>query len=149
MKKYELPAFLARVVSRKVCKKWLQRKAMAHVRRDRKRGITKAKNKEYKVAIHMAVRESSGIDAYTGERLHWNLINKWNNSDARRGGPQYKRRFALLPSVDHVSGRTSQPCFKICGWRTNDAKSDLSHREFLELCKRVIGFANNYSRGVH
>jgi hypothetical protein len=30
----------------------------------------------------------------------------------------------------------------ICSWRTNDAKSDLTRDEFVELCRKVIARAN-------
>ncbi len=142
MKKYELPKFLAGVVSQVEYERWLHRRAIAHVRRDRKRGNAKAKNEEYKLAIHRAVRDSNGVDAYTGELLEWELISQYNNRDSSGGGRNYKKLFALLPSVDHVGGGGLQPSFKICAWRTNDAKSDLPYEEFLELCEKVVAFGN-------
>jgi hypothetical protein len=41
-------------------------------------------------------------------------------------------------TVDHVTAGDTESSFKICGWRTNDAKNDLSHAEFLEVCKAVL-----------
>jgi hypothetical protein len=116
---------------------WLHRKAVAHVRRDRKRGRANARNNEYKLAIHIAVGESNGEDAYTGEPLDWKLIRQWDNSDAR----EQKKRFGLLPSLDHMPEEEMQPQFKICAWRTNDAKSDLPYKDFVALCERVVAFA--------
>lgn len=31
--------------------------------------------------------------------------------------------------------------FRICAWRTNDARNDLTHQEFLELCGRALRHA--------
>ncbi|MFZ3364526.1 MAG: hypothetical protein WA153_13855, partial [Candidatus Acidiferrales bacterium] len=135
MRKYELPEFLTNVVSQGDYEMWLHRKAVAHVRRDRGRGRAGAKNEDYKVAIHRAVTDSKGRDAYTGEPLDWKLIRQWSNAEAEARGVEYKNTFALLPSVDHVFGGELQPCFKICSWRTNDAKSDLKYAEFLKLCE--------------
>jgi hypothetical protein len=115
---------------------------MAHIKRDRKRGHEEATNEKYKLAIHQAVEESEGKDAYTEEPLDWTLLSKYDNNESKAGRAQYKKRFALLPSVDHV-GPTE---FRICGWRTNDAKNDLSYQEFVDLCRKVIDAANH---GTH
>jgi hypothetical protein len=48
--------------------RWLQRKATAHARRDRRRGNPDARISEYKEAIHEAVLSGGDSDAYTGER---------------------------------------------------------------------------------
>jgi hypothetical protein len=138
MKKYQVPEFLTRVLSQDVFERWLHRKGIAHVRRDRERGSTTAPSAGYKLAIHQAVKDSKGLDAYTRERLDWTLISKYRNKDSKSGGSKYKKRFALLPTVDHVRDRSGQPKFAICGWRTNDAKNDLTYEEFLELCKKVL-----------
>ena len=99
-------------------------------------------NEEYKLAIHRAVEESQGKDAYTDEQLEWTLLSTYDNDESRTQKTQYKKGFALLPSVDHVGNQTGQIEFKICGWRTNDAKSDLSYQEFVELCRKVIDADN-------
>jgi hypothetical protein len=137
--KYPLPLFLTgTVVTQHAYSRWLARKSMAHVRRDKKRGNTAAINETYKRAIHNAVVVSCGLDEYTGEELHWNLISKYNNEDSKANRRKYKALFGLLPTVDHIGDGLGQPNFKICGWRTNDAKGDLSHDEFLQLCRRVV-----------
>jgi hypothetical protein len=48
--------------------------------------------------------------------------------------------------VDHVIGNYTEPDFAICSWRVNDAKSDLTPDEFLELCQTVVDFANQPRR---
>jgi len=137
-RKYAIPESLAGVVNQAAYERWLARKADAHVKRDRKRGNSAATEESYKIAIHKAVVMSGGIDAYTGEKLRWDLISKYDNDASRLGRRNYKATLALLPTVDHVDGGLGAADFKICAWRTNDAKSDLSHAEFVDLCRRVV-----------
>lgn len=138
MRLFELPPFLDGVINRAAYVRWLQRKAAAHVRRDRKRGNNTASVSEYKRAIHNAVCASGGKDAYTGEQLDWHLISTYDNDESKQGRRGYKARFALLPTVDHVGDGTGPVDFKICAWRTNDAKGDLSLGEFVALCEKVL-----------
>ena len=87
-----MPTSLAEVVEQPVYEKWLHRRAVAHVRRDkRKRKNQTATTELYKQAIHKAVSESNGLDAYTKERLDWTLLSEWNNEDSMKGGRVYKR----------------------------------------------------------
>ncbi len=144
MRKYELPGFLVGVVTQAKYDRWLQRKAVAHVRRDRQRGNRGAKIAEYKVAIHNAVIRSDGLDAYTKEKLHWNLLSKWSNEEAKNRGRQHKREFYLLPTVDHVGDGSGEPEFKICAMLTNDVKSDLSHEELLGFCEKLLRAAGRW-----
>jgi len=138
-----MPAFLNGSVSPKAYERWLGRKAMAHVKRDRKRGNAAATRALYKEAIHAAVVLSQGRDAYTGEQLDWKLISTYNNDESKLGKHGYKSGFALLPTVDHVGPGTTEASFRICGWRTNDAKNDLSHEEFVDLCAKVLTHAGH------
>lgn len=138
MRFFELPTFLESVITREAYVRWLQRKAAAHIRRDRKRGNTSSSGSEYKRAIHQAACSSGGTDAYTGEHLDWGLISTYNNEKSKQGRRSYKASLALLPTVDHVGDGTGQADFKICGWRTNAAKGDLSLVEFVALCERVV-----------
>lgn len=138
LRKYALPVFLIAVVAQAAYERWLHRKAAAHVRRDRKRGNQSALNEAYKKAIHEAVCQSGGKDAYTGEDLHWHLISKYNNHASANGRREYKAGFALLPTIDHVGDGLGAASFKICSWRTNDAKNDLSLEHFIDLCRKVI-----------
>ncbi len=101
--KHTMPAFLEEVTSPEAYERWLERMAMAHVKRDRARGHSAdgTQRSLYKEAIHAAVVLSGGRDAYTGEQLHWHLISKYNNDESKLGRHVYKAQFALLPSVDH------------------------------------------------
>ena len=134
--KYQLPTFLVGVVTQEIYSKWLNSKTQTHLKRDKKLNPT-ASGRSYKEDIHKAVLESDGKDAYTGEELNWKLINKYDNTKSKLLGRAYKLEFALLPTLDHVSERSSIN-FDICSWRTNDAKNDLSIQEFIELCRKVV-----------
>ncbi len=121
--------------------KWLNAKATIHARRDRKRGYLGATRSKYKESIHAAVIASNGVDYYTGEVLSWHQIGTYNNAESRSGRHRYKAGFALLPTVDHYELGESQLTFRICGWRTNDAKNDLAYDDFIELCTKVLKHA--------
>ncbi|MEP7364600.1 MAG: hypothetical protein ABI972_15195, partial [Acidobacteriota bacterium] len=75
------------------------------------------------------------------EMLDWHLISTYSNEDSKAGRHTYKKGFALLPTVDHVTAGATEANFRICSWRANDAKSDLSPKEFLELCISVVKHA--------
>jgi len=143
MRKYQIPKFLEGTVTQAHYGRWLHRKAVAHVRRDRKRRNKTATNEEYKIAIHKAVSDSKGKGAYTEEKLDWALLSRYDNKASKKHGRNYKKQFALLPSVDHVGDGTGPVDFKICALRTNDAKSDLSYKKFVELCRKIVKVANN------
>jgi hypothetical protein len=142
--KHTMPPFLAGKTTAEAYEHWLGRKASAHVKRDRGRNHHPdvAKRSQYKEAIHAAVVLSGGLDAYTGEQLDWRLISTYDNDESKLGRYGYKARFALLPTVDHIDAGASEASFRICAWRTNDAKNDLSPAEFVELCRRVVAFAD-------
>jgi hypothetical protein len=138
-----MPEFLHGVISAEAYERWLSRKAAAHVKRDRLRDFSGTTRALYKETIHAAVLLSNGVDAYTGERLDWRLISTYNNEESKTGRHKYKAGFALLPTVDHVRAEATEASFKICSWRTNDAKHDLSHDEFMDLCQLVLEHAGH------
>lgn len=142
----ELPEFLNGTIERKSYVRWLQRKAMAHVKRDRKRENKDATFAGYKHAIHDAVCRSKGRDAYTKESLRWDLISTYDNMKSKLGRRRYKAQFALLPTVDHVGDGTWSADFEICAWRTNDAKGDLTLEDFIALCARVLSANPGFQR---
>jgi hypothetical protein len=139
-KRYELPAFLKGKIEEETYIRWLRRKAAAHVKRDRKRCTYEIMGEHYRFLIHKAVTGSRGRDHYTGEDLHWELLSTYDNEASRADRSTYKATLALLPTVDHVSGADGRYDFVICAWRTNDAKNDLSHDEFVGLCRRVVAY---------
>jgi hypothetical protein len=84
------------------------------------------------------VLRSNGRDAYTGELLNWSLIGTYDNARSKADGRCYKASLAMLPTLDHVGDGLGPAEFEICGWRTNDAKSDLTHAAFVALCRLVV-----------
>lgn len=121
--------------------RWLRRKADAHVKRDRKRAIHPITREDYRLAIHAAVVDHGTHDFYTGEKLDWSLISRYNNEESKAGRTIYKAKFALLPTVDHVLRPDDKWDFVICAWRTNDSKHDLSQAQFVDLCHLVISYS--------
>ena len=115
--------------------RWLRRKAAAHVKRDRKRCGYAITGEEYRTLIHAAVCDHGTHDYYTGDPLDWSLVSTYSNEESRAGRPAYKLGFAALPTVDHIPGEAGRYGFVICSWRTNDAKSELTREEFVELCR--------------
>lgn len=136
-----MPPFLQDVVTPEAYERWLKRKAAAHVKRDRGRGHN-CTGAAYREAIHTAVLLSDGKDAYTGEKLDWHQISTYKNEESKNGRHAYKAGFALLPTVDHVTAGSTVAIFKICSWRTNDAKNDMSMEVFIELCSKVLKHAD-------
>jgi hypothetical protein len=139
LSKYSLPGCLKGKCETVKYSRWLLRKASAHVRRDRKRnGKDSCTVGGYRVRIHQAVMTGGDRDFYTGEPLDWSLIGKFENIAAKAGRSPYKKRFAMLPTVDHTFDEEGKPKFVICSWKVNDAKCDLTLEEFYELCEMVL-----------
>ena len=136
--KYLLPDCLIGKCDAAKYAKWLHRKARRHVIRERKRNIrTPCSISHYKAQIHAAVMAGGDRDFYSGEPLDWSLINAFENPEAKTG-PQYRKKFWLLPTVDHIVDEADRPTFVICSWGINDAKSDLTPEEFYSLCQKVL-----------
>lgn len=137
--------FLKDVIDKAAYDRWLSRKSRAHLKRDRSRGNSDSTNEHYKIAIHQAVVICNGLDSYTGKPLRWDLLSKYDNAESKSSGRAYKAKFADLPTVDHVNDGLGKPEFKICSWRVNDAKNDLSLDDFLVLCDSIL----SYNRRQH
>lgn len=136
--KYSLPECLSGQCDPLTYQRWLGRKAKAHVKRDRARGHTAATREAYMVAIHKAVIASGGLDDYTGEELAWDKISTYDNEKSKAGRRQYKKEFWNLPTVDHCGEDLTANAFRICSWRTNDCKNDLSDEELIKFCRIVL-----------
>lgn len=139
-KKYPFPECLGDQCHPHDFEKWLEQKARAHLKRDRGRGNSNATRETYKTLIYEAVVRSKGLDAYTGKKLRWDLISKYDNDEAKSNGKKYKKQFGDLPTVDHVENGYASLQFNICSWRVNDAKNDLTMDEFLIVCKEVLNY---------
>ena len=117
------------------------------MRRDRKRGNAAAIGERYRVAIHAAVIASNGNDSYTGEPLEWERMSTYRNEESKARRREYKRELALLPTVDHVGDGLGAADFRICAWRTNDCKNDLTVDELVAFCLRIVEYAQLAPRG--
>lgn len=137
-KKYPFPSFLDGLCHPLEFDRWLERKTLAHLRRDRNRGNKTATRESYKIAIYDAVIRCAGKDVYTGKPMRWDLISKYDNDASKDGGREYKKQFGDLPTVDHVGDKNEEMMFNICAWRINDAKNDLTLEEFIQVCKEVL-----------
>ena len=150
MSKYQLPDFLQKkyTVDKDNYEKWLKSQSSRHRKRDmnyfeKHNEQFDHTNEQYKISIHKAVCDSNGKDFYTGESLDWNMINTWDNEEAKE--MNYKKKFKNLPTIDHINRENfyNEIKFQICAWSVNDAKNDLSHNEFLTLCKKVNEYASS------
>ena len=139
LSKYPLPPFLEGKFTQLEYFKWLRNKAHGLLKRDKKRGkpyAATATKSAYQKEIHEAIMDGGERDPYTGETLKWDLIKKWDTSREQPEG--YKKKFGLMPTVDHVTADALN--FEICSFRINEAKADLTPREFVELCRKVARY---------
>ena len=120
----------------------LRRKAMAVTRRDKRRG-GKYNVKQAIDAIDEAFHRCNGFDPYDGSKLDPELLGEYKNEEAKAQRAAYKRRFAMLPTVDHVTAKPVAD-FEIVSWQTNDAKGDMSPDEFIAYCHRVVEIAKQH-----
>ena len=120
----------------------LRKKAEAVTRRDKRRG-GKYSVKEAIEAIHQAFHRCNGFDPYDGSKLDPELLGEYKNDEAKAQRAAYKRRFAMLPTVDHVTAKPVAD-FEIVSWQTNDAKGDMSPDEFIAYCHRVVEIAKQH-----
>ena len=120
----------------------IRKKAVAVTRRDKRRD-GKYSVKEAIEAIHQAFHRCNGFDPYDGSKLNPKLLGEYKNEDAKAEGAAHKRRFAMLPTVDHVKAEP-EPDFEIVSWQTNDAKGDMPPEEFIAYCRRVVQIADQH-----
>ena len=98
------------------------------------------------MAIHAAVLRSGGLDAYTGEHLAWENINTYDNGKSKEGRRHYKKTLWNMPTIDHFGDELTAHEFRICSWRTNDCKNDLSDGELVEFCRAVLAHDKKKAR---
>jgi hypothetical protein len=150
VRRYAVPIFLiSKGIDQEKYERWLRHKAHAHVKRDRERVAHEISQETYRGLIHNAVCASEGLDFYTGESLEWEKISSYSNDESKAARSVYKASLARLPTADHVLLEDGRYDFVICGWRTNDAKGDLGHSDFVELCRRVIAHYDNSFTATH
>jgi hypothetical protein len=137
--KYRLPSFLSGICTQQSYSKWLRNRADKIIKRDRNRNKSYVVNmsiRDYAEKIHAAVLSGGQFDPYSGEKMDWKLICKWDTSKNQPDG--YKKEFAMMPTVDHVHADILE--FEICSWKTNTAKADLEPDVFIALCKKIAKY---------
>jgi len=143
---YPLPGFLEGICTVSVYDKWLDNKADTLLKRDKKRRKPYARaatDRLYKEKIHKAIMDNGQCDPFTGDALDWKLISTWDTSPARAPEPGYRKKFALMPTVDHIDPDLLE--FEICSWMVNDCKSYLNPKEFVALCRRIANYRKTSS----
>jgi len=139
--KYERPSFLIGKISQATYNHWVRSKSKTHFGRDKKRGNTAISNEKYKMAIHLAVSQSS---ATINTRVK-HSIGLWSGNTTtkklKREAENIKLPLLFLPTIDHCDDGLGSANFKLCSYRTNDAKHDSSYSDFVDLCRRVIAHA--------
>jgi hypothetical protein len=139
--KYLLPDFLQGRCSLATYRKWLYVRARELFNKDllRKKPYALTGNVPfYKMLIHQAVNNGGQTDPFTGDSLKWELIGTWNSSVSTSHDPGVLKKFALLPTVDHVDPASHVLEFEICSFDVNKCKSSLDPADFISLCGKIV-----------
>jgi hypothetical protein len=126
-------------------KKWLYVRARELFNKDRLRKKPYALTGSvpfYKMLIHQAVNRGGQTDPFTADSLKWELIGTWNSSIPTSHDPAIMKKFALLPTVDHIDPASDELEFEICSFEINKCKSSLNPADFVALCERIVSHAN-------
>ena len=95
MREYSLPTFLAERCTQQAYEKWLGRKAIAHVRRDRKRGHKTASREDYMIAIHKAVIEAMDAITIPANRWRGRLLAPTITRNRKKADVYTRNRFGI------------------------------------------------------
>jgi len=137
MEKYLLPKFLKNILSPKDYRKWLENRANALHRRDKANNKAIGPRSKYKELINKAVCRDTNVCHHTGWIMDWSLINLLDDKEAQAKRNGYKRKFDMLPTVDHEwNGKNYD--FSICCWIIHDIKNNLSMPELIDVCGAVV-----------
>jgi len=143
--KYDLPPFLAGILSVSAYDKWLNCKADSLRTRDvkLKRPFPQSCSKAvYKQKIHAAILANGEKDPYTGDTLRWDLVATVDSTAEARlsaglASDIFDKDFFLLPTVDHCDPYAAELSFEICAWIVNSSKTLLNPQEYVDLCRKV------------
>ena len=142
--KFPVPPAFADQCSQDDYNKMLTERSRKLCKRDKKKKMPFAASASpaiYRAKIHEAFSNAGLNDPYTGDKIGYNLIGKWDSKLAEEGKLEYKKQFATLPSVDHKDPNASVLEFEICTWQTNECKSSFNPSQFIAYCSKVL--ANN------
>lgn len=96
----------------------------------------------YKRKINEAVCENGSTDPFTGEKLRWDLVSKYDPTRIRKE-KGYLKQFYLMPSVDHIDPDSDTLEFEICSFIINLCKTNQTPSEFVDLCQRIISYRSS------
>ena len=142
--RYLIPAALKAVFTQTHYCRWLRKKGLSVMTRDRKMkrpctlGMTIS---DYERKIHAAACRNALIDPFTGETLAWELVGQYDPKQAKKEWGYFKR-FWLLPSVDHINPDSDILEFEICAWLVNLCKGEMTPDEFTALCGKIVSWKN-------
>jgi hypothetical protein len=145
---YFAPSFLDGVITDAQYRTWLTRKAKYIIAEDRERRrpcVKGATARLYKELIHKAVCEAGQFDPFTGAALQWELVCTWDDTTDKNIDEATFRRFALLPTVDHVDPCSEDIRFEICSWLVNRSKNNLTADEYVALCGKIVAYLESKS----
>jgi hypothetical protein len=137
---YPLPPMLQGTVTQADYNTWVLRKARELFSKDLKRNRAYAlagSRKKYRDEIHGAVMENGITDPFSGDKLKWDLILKWDDSKDK-GHQNFVKKFYLLPTADHKDPYGKDLDFEICSWLINSCKNDQTPEEFIKMCADIV-----------
>jgi hypothetical protein len=140
--KYPLPSFLKSELTPYAYSRWVCKKA--HTVRDgdcelKRPFAATLSTEDYGSVINEAVIAGRGIDPFTGDTIRFDLLGAYDPVKAH-GNRDYIKKFALLPTVDHVDPAADILEFEMCSWKINMCKGNLNPREFVGICEKVIKY---------
>jgi len=143
-KKYNLPDFLRGRISLEKYRRWLRGRGATLFARDRKKrrpyAMISNGGSFYSGLIHTAVCQGAAADPFTGRPLAWELIS---TKDDFSNGPHdiaFMKKFAQLPTVDHIDPMSKTLAFEICSFEINKCKASLDPEEFVAQCKKIVEY---------
>jgi hypothetical protein len=140
---YFLPDFLNGVLTLDQYREWIEDKSHHVFVKDQKRRRPCAAGHscaDYKMAIHRAICANGLLDPYSGEEMGWKLVGVLDPDKAKAGRKVFLKRFAMMPTIDHVDPEATDLKLEVCSLMVNECKNNLNADEFVGLCKKVVAF---------
>jgi hypothetical protein len=139
--KFPVPPIFADQCTQEDYNKTLTKRSKTLFKRDKKKKmpwVSTSSAAIYRAKMHEAFSNAGLNDPYTGDKIGYNLIGKWDPNLAYFGKDKYLKQFATLPSVDHKDPNSQTLEFEICTWQVNQCKSDFNPEEFIVFCNKVL-----------
>jgi hypothetical protein len=140
---YFLPDYLNGVLTLDGYRKWIEDKSHHVFVKDQKRRrpcVAGHSCADYKMTIQKAVWANGPLDPYTGDPLGWKSIGARSPGKAKAGRKVLLKRFAMMPTIDHVDPEATDLRLEVCSLMVNECKNNLNADEFVGLCRKVAAF---------